>query len=79
MQLLNVAFYPDLFYSFSGKPPTFSTCKLFDFELEMAFFTGPATQLGDPVTIERAEDHIFGMVVMNDWSGKHDQFGRPMY
>ena len=36
----------------------------------MAFFTGPATQLGDPVAIERAEDHIFGMVVMNDWSGK---------
>jgi len=43
---------------------------LFDFELEMAFLTGPATNMGDPVPIEKAEDYIFGMVVMNDWSGK---------
>ena len=36
----------------------------------MAFFTGPSTSLGEPVTMDKAEDHIFGMVVMNDWSGK---------
>lgn len=36
----------------------------------MAFFVGgPATQLGQPIPIEKAEDHIFGMVLMNDWSG----------
>ena len=50
--------------------PSFTTSRLFDFELEMAFLTGPATNMGDPVPIEKAEDYIFGMVVMNDWSGK---------
>ena len=40
-----------------------------DFELEMAFFIGPGNELGDVVRIEDAEDRIFGVVVMNDWSG----------
>ena len=31
------------------------------------------------MSIKRVADHIFAMVVMNDWSGKHDQFGGPMY
>jgi fumarylacetoacetase len=35
----------------------------------MAFFTGPATTLGEPIPIDKAEDYIFGMVLMNDWSG----------
>lgn len=41
-----------------------------DFELEMAFFVGTPTKLGEPIRIENAQDHIFGMVLMNDWSGK---------
>ena len=41
-----------------------------DFELEMAFFTGPGNKMGDPIPIDKAHEHIFGMVVMNDWSGK---------
>lgn len=49
----------------------FGTCKLLDIELEMAFFTGPATQLGETIPISKAEDYIFGMVLMNDWSGKY--------
>lgn len=35
-----------------------------------AFFVGPGNQLGDRIPIEEAEDHIFGVVMMNDWSGK---------
>ena len=53
-----------------AQPPVFGPCKLFDFELEMAFFVGPGNKLGEPISIEKAEDHIFGMVLMNDWSGK---------
>lgn len=53
----------------SGQPPSFGPCRLFDFELEMAFFTGPATPLGSPIPVQKADDYIFGMVVMNDWSG----------
>jgi fumarylacetoacetase len=42
-----------------------------DFELEVAFFVGgPATKLGDTVVASSAEEHIFGLVTMNDWSGK---------
>ena len=40
-----------------------------DFELEMAFLIGPGNKLGEPIKIEDAADHIFGMVLMNDWSG----------
>uniref|UniRef100_A0A6A7FMQ7 Fumarylacetoacetase n=2 Tax=Hirondellea gigas TaxID=1518452 RepID=A0A6A7FMQ7_9CRUS len=55
------------------KPPVFGPCKLLDFELEMAFFTGPPNKLGQPITMENAEDHMFGMVLMNDWSARDIQ------
>ena len=49
--------------------PTFGPSKQLDIELEMAFFVGPGNELGTPITIANASDHIFGMVLMNDWSG----------
>lgn len=52
----------------------FGPCKLFDFELEMAFFVGPGNQLGEPISMEKVEEHIFGMVLMNDWSGKNTSY-----
>lgn len=56
-----------------NEPPVFGPCKLLDIELEMAFFTGPATQLGEPIPITKTEDYIFGMVLMNDWSARDIQ------
>ena len=56
-----------------SQPPVFGKCKLLDIELEMAFFTGPATTLGEPIPIDKAEDYIFGMVLMNDWSARDIQ------
>jgi len=54
--------------------PHFAPTRLVDFELEMAFFVGgPENQLGDPIPIDTAEDHIFGMVLMNDWSARDTQ------
>ncbi|AFM04979.1 fumarylacetoacetate hydrolase [Bernardetia litoralis DSM 6794] len=53
--------------------PIFSPCKTLDFELEMAFIVGKATKLGDSVTVDTAEDHIFGMTVFNDWSARDIQ------
>lgn len=41
-----------------------------DFELEMGFFVGGSNQLGDPIKVQKADDHVFGFVIMNDWSGK---------
>lgn len=55
------------------EPPVFGKCKLLDFELETAFFVGPANKLGDSVPIQNAENHIFGMVLMNDWSARDIQ------
>lgn len=55
------------------KTPSFGPCKLLDFELEVAFFVGPGNKLGDPVDIKDAEDHIFGVVLMNDWSARDIQ------
>lgn len=53
-----------------GKPPIFGPSKSMDFELEVAFFVGgPPTKLGDIIPASKAYDHIFGMVLMNDWSG----------
>ncbi|XP_044738368.1 fumarylacetoacetase [Chrysoperla carnea] len=57
-----------------NEPPVYGPCKLMDFELEMAFFVGgPKTNLGEPINIRTAEDHIFGMVLMNDWSARDIQ------
>lgn len=55
------------------QPPVFGACRLLDIELEMGFFTGPATQLGERVPIHKAEDYIFGMVLLNDWSARDIQ------
>lgn len=55
---------------FLGAAPVFGTCKLMDFELEMAFFVGGSNKMGDPIPVEKADEHIFGFVIMNDWSGK---------
>jgi len=56
------------------EPPKFGPCRLMDFELEMAFFVGgPAKDLGNPIKIDEADEHIFGMVVMNDWSARDIQ------
>lgn len=55
------------------EPPVFGPCKLFDFELEMAFITGNANKIGDSVSVEEAEKHIFGMVIFNDLSARDMQ------
>nr|DBA31850.1 TPA: hypothetical protein GDO54_007619 [Pyxicephalus adspersus] len=55
------------------KPPIFEASKLLDIELEMAFFVGLGNNLGEPIPIQRADKHIFGMVLMNDWSARDIQ------
>ncbi|HET9419069.1 MAG TPA: fumarylacetoacetase [Chthoniobacterales bacterium] len=53
--------------------PIFGPTRSLDYELEMAFLIGPGNSLGRPVPIERAVDHIFGFVLMNDWSARDIQ------
>jgi len=53
--------------------PVFGPCKNFDFELEMGFFIGNGNKLGDSISVNEAEEHIFGMVIVNDWSARDIQ------
>jgi fumarylacetoacetase len=53
--------------------PVFGPSKLLDIELETAFIIGKSTQMGDSVSTEKADDHIFGMVLFNDWSARDIQ------
>lgn len=53
--------------------PFFGPSKLVDFELEMAFITTDANDLGESIPIEEAEDYIFGLVLLNDWSARDIQ------
>jgi fumarylacetoacetase len=56
-----------------GNGPVFGPSKLLDFELEMAFITTAANDLGKPISIENAAEHIFGLVLLNDWSARDIQ------
>ncbi|KAI1932602.1 hypothetical protein LOZ58_003772 [Ophidiomyces ophidiicola] len=55
------------------KVPIFSPCKRLDIELELAAFVATPNKMGDPVPIAEAEDHLFGVVLMNDWSARDIQ------
>ncbi|MDX1684127.1 MAG: fumarylacetoacetase [Saprospiraceae bacterium] len=55
------------------QPPVYGPCKLMDFELEVAFVVGRDNMLGEPVSTDEAEDHIFGLTLFNDWSARDIQ------
>lgn len=51
-----------------------AACRLLDFELEIGFFVGgPPNALGAPLTMEQADERIFGFVLCNDWSARDIQ------
>ncbi|WP_197708934.1 fumarylacetoacetase [Psychrobacter sp. YP14] len=53
--------------------PIFSACRRLDFELETAFVVGKPNHIGQPISIDDAWEHIFGMVLLNDWSARDIQ------
>ena len=55
------------------KRPVLAACKKLDIELELGAFICKSNQLGDPVSMEHADDNIFGIVLMNDWSARDIQ------
>ncbi len=56
-----------------AETPRFGPCRLLDFELEMGFFTGAGNLQGESIPIDQTEEHIFGMVLVNDWSARDIQ------
>ncbi|REE83149.1 fumarylacetoacetate hydrolase [Lutibacter oceani] len=53
--------------------PIFQQSSRVDFELEMGFVIGKKTTIGDSVSIDNAEEYIFGKVLFNDWSARDIQ------
>lgn len=53
--------------------PVFGPSKRVDFELETAFITTDGNLMGENIPIDHAEDYIFGMVLLNDWSARDIQ------
>jgi fumarylacetoacetase len=53
--------------------PTFGPSKALDFELEMGALIGPGNELGRSISTSEAPEHLFGMVLVNDWSARDIQ------
>jgi fumarylacetoacetase len=54
-------------------PPVFIPVKNLDYEMEVGFFVGKGNTLGESIPIENAEEHIFGLCLVNDWSARDIQ------
>ena len=55
------------------KPPVFIPAKNLDYEMELGFFVGQGNELGRSIPMSEAEDHIFGVCLVNDWSARDIQ------
>ena len=53
--------------------PSFAPCKRLDYEMEVGIYIGPGNDLGETISIENAEDHVFGICLFNDWSARDIQ------
>ncbi|SEK69187.1 fumarylacetoacetate hydrolase [Colwellia chukchiensis] len=53
--------------------PSFGPCKRLDYELEVGIFIGKGNDLGAPISIDDADDHVFGVCLFNDWSARDIQ------
>jgi len=53
--------------------PSFGPCKRLDYELEVGIFVGAGNELGEPIAIDNAENHVFGLCIFNDWSARDIQ------
>ena len=56
-----------------AEQPVFSPSVQLDFELEIGWFIGPGNDHGEPIPVNKAEDHVFGLVLVNDWSARDIQ------
>ena len=56
-----------------GEEVVFAPSARLDFEAEVAFVLGGPTALGEAVPLEEAEEHVFGLCLLNDWSARDIQ------
>ena len=60
-------------HSKEDEPPIYIPSKALDYEMEVGFFVGKGNDLGETIDIDRAEEHIFGLCLVNDWSARDIQ------
>ncbi len=53
--------------------PLFGPSKRLDYELELGLWIGPGNALGESISIDKAEEHLFGLCLLNDWSARDIQ------
>lgn len=51
-------------------PPVYARTRRLDYELEVGAFLGPGSAMGQRVPLEEAEEHFFGVCLLNDWSAR---------
>ena len=56
-----------------GGAPAFGPSQRLDIELELGFVTGPGNALGTAIPASAAAEHVFGFVLVNDWSARDIQ------
>lgn len=54
-------------------PPVFGPSRVLDYEVEAGFLVGPGNALGEGIPVASAEDHLFGVCLLNDWSARDIQ------
>jgi fumarylacetoacetase len=54
-------------------PPVFGRSRQLDYELEVGVLIGPGNELGRAIPIDEAEEHVFGLCLVNDWSARDIQ------
>jgi fumarylacetoacetase len=57
----------------TGGPPRFGPTERLDIELELGFVTGPGNPLGTSIPASAIREHVFGFVLVNDWSARDIQ------
>jgi fumarylacetoacetase len=57
----------------NAEAPVFAPSRALDYEMEVGCFVGPGNRPGEPVAIEEAEEHLFGLCLVNDWSARDIQ------
>jgi fumarylacetoacetase len=56
-----------------NQAPIYAPTRMLDYELELGAFLGPGNAMGQPIPIASAEDHLFGVCLLNDWSARDIQ------
>jgi fumarylacetoacetase len=57
----------------TGDAPVFAPSRRLDYEAELGFVVGPGNALGRPIPLANALEHVFGVVLLNDWSARDIQ------